>query len=31
MNVEDIDENDVIYRCIGNDFNQGIFVLRLYA
>ncbi|MFD1908955.1 hypothetical protein ACFSQ7_40730 [Paenibacillus rhizoplanae] len=24
MNFADINENDVIYRCIGNDFNQGI-------
>ncbi|MFS0727457.1 helix-turn-helix domain-containing protein [Paenibacillus sp. 1P07SE] len=24
MNFEDINENDVIYRCIGKDFNQGI-------
>ncbi|MDQ0112249.1 AraC family transcriptional regulator [Paenibacillus harenae] len=24
MNYEDIKENDVIYRCIGDDFDQGI-------
>lgn len=24
MNYDDIKENDVVYRCIGNDFDQGI-------
>ena len=24
MNDDDIKENDVVYRCIGDDFDQGI-------